>query len=233
MHLSVIIPTLTRLATARALAERIRELLPALEIEVIVVTPRPGEQPASTELVRYIADAGRGVYAAYNAGLRSASGEYVWFIGDDDYPLDAAAGISGMLQEGAIDLLVAPVLFSSGRIYRPVRTLLMLHFLNWCQQGVIYRRRELLRHRFFRRLKVQADQYVNILLRSDPSVRRKFLTEPICVFGVNGVSGRLYDAGYRSLRPALAHRTLGCGAFLAFRVLASMDRLIKRLVKIR
>jgi glycosyltransferase involved in cell wall biosynthesis len=173
------------------------------------------------------------VYAAYNAGLQSARGEYVWFMGDDDYPLDAATSISGILQTGAVDLLVAPVLFSSGRIYRPARTLLLLHFLNWCQQGVIYRRRELLHHKFFRRLTVQADQYVNILLRSDPAVSKKYLDDPICVFGVNGLSGRGRDSGYRSLRFALAHRTLGCGAFFAFRLLAGIEPLVKRLVKIR
>jgi glycosyltransferase involved in cell wall biosynthesis len=233
MHLSVIIPSLNRLETARLLAGRIRDLLPALEIEVIVVTPAAGGRPASNELVRYVADAGRGVYAAYNVGLQSACGEYVWFMGDDDYPLDAATGISGIVQEGAVDLLVAPVLFSSGRIYWPTRTLLLLHFLNWCQQGVIYRRRTLLRHKFFRRLTVQADQYVNILLRSDPAIRRKFLAEPICVFGVNGVSGRARDAGYASLRFALARRTLGVGAFFAFRLLALIEPLIKRLIKIR
>jgi glycosyltransferase involved in cell wall biosynthesis len=233
VQLSVIIPTLNRLETATLLAARIRALLPALEIEVIVVTPPAGEQPTSNGRVRYVADAGRGVYAAYNAGLQSASGEYVWFMGDDDYPLDAARSISGILQEGAVDLLVAPVVLSSGRIHRPSRTLLILHFLNWCQQGVIYRRRELLRHRFFRRLVVQADQYVNILLRSNPEVRRKFLTKPICMFGLDGVSGRVRDVGYRSLRLALAYRTLGCGGFLAFRVLALLEPLIKRVVKIR
>jgi glycosyltransferase involved in cell wall biosynthesis len=233
VHLTVIIPTLSRRETATLLAGRIRELLPALEIEVIVVTPTAGEPTTSNNLVRYVADAGRGVYAAYNAGLKSASGEYVWFMGDDDYPLDAAAGISGVLQEGSVDVLVAPVLFSSGRIYRPKKSLLLLHFLNWCQQGVIYRRRELLRRRFFRRLRVQADQYVNILLRADPLVSKKFLAEPICMFGVNGVSGRTRDPGYRSLRLALAHRSLGCGAFLAFRLLTVIEPLIKRLVKIR
>jgi glycosyltransferase involved in cell wall biosynthesis len=215
------------------MAGRIRELLPALETEVIVVTPAAGERPASNDRVRYVADAGRGVYAAYNAGLRTASGEYVWFMGDDDYPLDAATDVSGILEAGAVDVLIAPVLFSSGRIYRPTRMLLLLHFLNWCQQGVIYRRSLLLRHKFFRRLTVQADQYVNILLRSDPAVRKIFLAEPICVFGVNGVSGRLRDAGYSVLRLALAHRTLGCSGYLAFRVLAWMQPLIKRLVKIR
>ena len=233
MHLSVIIPTRNRLETASLLAGRIRELLPALELEVIVVTPSAGQMPPSNDLVRYVADAGHGVYMAYDAGLRSARGEYVWFVGDDDYPLDAATGITGILQEGAVDVLIAPVVFSSGRIYRPTRILLLLHFLNWCQQGIIYRRRQLLRHRFFRRLTVQADQYVNILLRSDPAVRKMFLTEPICMFGVNGLSGRMRDEGYRSLRLALAHRTLGCGAFFAFRLLALIEPLIKRLVKIR
>jgi glycosyltransferase involved in cell wall biosynthesis len=233
MHLSVIIPTLNRLETVGLLAGRIRELLPALQLEVIVVTPSGAGQPTSNELVRYVTDAGRGVYAAYNTGLLSASGEYVWFMGDDDYPLDASTAIAGILQEGAVDLLIAPVLFSSGRIYRPTRTLLLLHFLNWCQQGVIYRRRELLRHRFFRRLTVQADQYVNILLRSDPAVSKKYLDDPICVFGVRGISGRVRDSGYRSLRLALAHRTLGCGAFFAFRLLVLVEPLVKRLVKIR
>jgi glycosyltransferase involved in cell wall biosynthesis len=233
VHLSVIIPTLNRLETVRLLAGRIRELLPALEVEVIVVTPSAADQPASNELLRYVTDARRGVYAAYNAGLLSAIGEYVWFMGDDDYPLDAATGISGILQAGAVDVLIAPVLLSSGPIYRPTRMLLLLHFLNWCQQGVIYRRRELLRHRFFRRLTVKADQYVNILLRSDPAVVKKYLDAPICVFGVNGISGRVHDLGYRSLRLALAHRTLGCGALFVFRLLTLIEPLVKRLVKIR
>jgi glycosyltransferase involved in cell wall biosynthesis len=231
--LSVIICTLDRLETARLLADRIQGLLPALGLEVIVVSPAAG-QPANVDgLVHYVADAGRGVYAAYHAGLQASSGEYVWFIGDDDYPLDAAADIGELLQVGAFDLLVAPVLLSSGRIYRPSRTLLILHFLNWCQQGVIYRRRELLRHRFYRRLRVQADQYVNILLRSDPAVRTKFLPRPICMFGVHGLSGRGCDSGYRSLRLALARRTLNGGAFLAFRFLALIEPLVKRVVKIR
>jgi glycosyltransferase involved in cell wall biosynthesis len=233
VHLSVIIPTLSRPETARLLARRIRELLPALDVEVIVVSPPAGLQPASDDLVRYVTDAGRGVYMAYNAGLHSATGEYVWFMGDDDYPLDAAAKVSSSLRDGIVDIVVAPVLFSSGRIYRPTRTLLILQFLNWCQQGVIYRRRELLRHRFFRRLSVQADQYINILLRSDASVTIEFLADPICMFGVDGVSGRSRDRGYGSLRLALARRTLSCGAFLVFRALVFLEPMIKRLIKIR
>jgi glycosyltransferase involved in cell wall biosynthesis len=233
VHLTVIIATLNRRKTAGLLAERMRELFPALEIEVIVVAPITADLPAASELVRYVADDGRGVYAAYKAGLASARGEYIWFIGDDDYPLDAAKLIGATLLEGIADLLIAPVLFSSGRVYRPARTILLLHFLNWCQQGVIYRRRVLMRHTFYRRLTVQADQYVNILLRSDSTVKKHFLVEPICVFGVNGISGHVRDPGYRSVRLALAQRTLGKGGFFVFRLLSLLEPLIKRIVKIR
>jgi glycosyltransferase involved in cell wall biosynthesis len=231
--LSVIIPTLDRVQTAELLAIRIRELLPALSVEVIIVTPRTGERGSVSDSVRHVADSRQGIYAAYTAGLRVARGEYVWFLGDDDYPLNGVTAISNLLREGTFDLLIAPVLFSSGRIYRPQRTLLLLHFLNWCQQGVIYRRQALLRHRFYRRLPVQADQYVNILMSADPSIRKKFISEPICVFGVNGLSRRLRDAGYRSLRPALARRTLGFFPFLAFRLLTVIEPLFKVLFKVR
>jgi glycosyltransferase involved in cell wall biosynthesis len=232
-HLSVIIPTLSRPQTAVFLAARICDLLPRLDVEVIVVQPAGVPMPADSATVRFIQDAGRGVYMAYRAGLEHATGEYCWFMGDDDYPLDAAARLSDALLTAKADLLVAPVLFSSGRIYRPTRSRLILQFLNWCQQGVIYRRRVLMRHRFFRRLPVQADQYVNILLRTDPKVRTEFLSEPICVFGVAGVSGRLRDRGYRSLRKALARRTLSAGSFLLFRILLLIEPLAKRIIRIR
>lgn len=233
MHLSVIIPTLSRPQTALFLAARICELLPTLEIEVIVVQPAGLPKPADSATVRFISDMRRGVYMAYRAGVEHATGEYCWFMGDDDYPLDAAAQLSAALLAAQADLLVAPVIFSSGRIYRPTQSRLILHFLNWCQQGVIYRRKALARHRFFRRLSVQADQYVNLLLRADPTVRTEFLSEPICVFGVGGVSGRQRDTGYGSLRMALARRTLSGGSFLLFRALLLAEPMVKRFVKIR
>jgi glycosyltransferase involved in cell wall biosynthesis len=208
-------------------------LLPALDVEVIIVLPERVPPPSSAARVRFVADAGRGVYMAYRAGLAIATGEYCWFMGDDDYPLDAAADLCGPLVAGEADLLVAPVLFSSGRIYRPTRSRLLLHFLNWCQQGVIYRRSALSRYQFFRRFPVQADQYVNILMRANPAIETRFLPRPICVFGLGGTSGLLIDKGYRWVRPALARRTLGCGAFLMFRALLLVAPMVKRIVRLR
>ena len=228
MHLSVIIPTLNRQETAVLLAERICGLFHTLDVEVIVVTPAGSQPTTSDAKVRFVEDAGHGVYAAYNAGLHCASGDYVWFVGDDDYPLDAAADLAPSLQHDGADILVAPVLFSSGQIYRPTKSLLVLLYFNWCQQGVVYRRQTLLRRRFFRRMTVQADQYVNVLLFADKAVRVRFLKRPVCVFGVNGLSGRMQDAAYDALRTVLAYRALGCAGFLAYRVLESFRQLARR-----
>jgi glycosyltransferase involved in cell wall biosynthesis len=234
IHLSVIIATLNRVGTAQLIGARVRELLASLRVEVLVVTPSlPQSSAPSDATIRYVADPGRGVYGAYAQGLREARGEYIWFIGDDDYPLDAAVQIRGLLEAGAVDVLVAPVLRSNGRISRPQRSLLLLQFLNWCQQGVIYRKRVLARYRFFRRLTVQADQYVNILLRSDPSIRTEYVRNPICVFGVGGISSRVRDVGYRSLRTALAHRTLNALEFMLFRALLCVEPLAKRVAGIK
>jgi len=231
-HLSVIIPTLNRVGTARLLGARVRALLPSLTVEVIVVTPFiPEGDDAGTD-IRYVEDQRRGVYAAYTRGLRASTGEYVWFMGDDDYPLDGVRSLREWLEAASADVLVAPVLFSNGRMYRQRRTLLLLQFLNWCQQGVIYRRRLFERYRFFRRFTVQADQYVNVRLRSDPNVKIVFTGEPICVFGIEGISGQKLDTRYRSARVALARRTLGTAGFTLFRLLTMIEPLAKRLLAV-
>jgi glycosyltransferase involved in cell wall biosynthesis len=217
MHLSVVIATLNRLGTAKLLGERVMELLPLVDVEVVVVGPSPADASALGRSMRYVVDERQGAYAAYTAGIHAAVGDYVWILGDDDYPLDPVAKIGDFLREGSADVLVAPVLLTSGGIRRPTKNLLLLLYFNWCQQGLIYRRQVLLNHRFFRRLAVQADQYVNVLLRADRSVRLKYLPDPICVFGVNGLSGRMHDAAFESIRTVLARRTLGVAGFMVYR----------------
>jgi glycosyltransferase involved in cell wall biosynthesis len=188
-----------------------------------------GAAASAAGCVRVIADTGGGVYAAYTRGLKAATGDYVWLMGDDDFPLDAAARLSPLIEKGDSDLIIAPVIYSTGRLYRPVSSPFFLMFRNWCQQGVIYRRSALLRHRMFRRLKTQADHYINILLYSDTSLKKHFFSEPVCVFGAHGISSRHRDLRFRALRPLLARRTLGMPGFLLFQLIANGRSFVRRL----
>jgi len=229
VDLSVVLPTLHRPGTALLIARRLAELLDsALTFELIVVTPRPVENVTDAR-VRCLIDRGRGVYAAYGQGIRAAVGEYVWLLGDDDFPLDAIRSLTALIRERRADLIAAPVIYSTGGLYRPTRSRFVLLFYNWCQQGVLYRRHVLLRHAFHARFKVQADHYVNVLLRGDRSLRTEFLRDPLCVFGAHGVSSRGGDRSFRKVRPYLAHRTLRPMGYLMFLLIVAVADIRKQL----
>jgi hypothetical protein len=208
VDLSIVIPTLHRVNTALLIARRMSELLESeLAYEVVIVTPREPEGGAD-ERIRFVSDSGGGVYAAYWLGLREARGEYVWFIGDDDYPLDSLRSLLSAIKARNADLIVAPVIYSSGRLYKPSRSRLGLLFYNWCQQGILYRRNLLLQMRFYKRLNVQADHYVNIVLRGNRELMIEYSDQPLCVFGAHGISSLGGDQSFRKLRPRLARRIL-------------------------
>lgn len=234
--LSVVIPTLKSISTARLLAQRIQSLTSRRAVEVIIVSPcLPSEAPERTgdDGIRYLADRGRGVYAAYTQGLRAAKGEYVWFVGDDDYPLDAAARLPAILSRGDADVLVAPVVLSTGRVYRPERARVPLFIWNWCQQGVVYRRSALARLRFFRRMRTQADHYVNIQLRLDPSMRIAYLDVPLCVFGTQGLSSCITtDHAFVMMRRRLARRLLSPWEFIGLLTLLAAREIRQRAKKL-
>lgn len=88
------------------------------DFEVIVVDD--GTKDGSMEVVKRYADRpnltiieqeNRGLSAARNRGLASASGEYVWFVDSDDYLLEDGVGtVVRLLEEhSSADVLVFPI----------------------------------------------------------------------------------------------------------------------------
>lgn len=232
MDLSIVLPTLHKVGTGQLIARRMGEICGSrLSYEVIIVSPQVRDQ-ADEDNVRYIADRGGGVYAAYAQGMRQARGEYVWLMGDDDFPLDSIGRLAALIKSGRADVIVAPVIYSTGRFYRPQRSPLLLLFFNWCQQGVLYRTRVIAPLRFYRRLKIQADHYVNVLLRADRSLHIEFIDDPLCVFGAYGISSGGGDQQFRSLRPSLARRTLSLPGFLMFQTLVALSDTLKRVQRL-
>jgi glycosyltransferase involved in cell wall biosynthesis len=216
------------MATTLLIARRVHELFPG-SVEVIIITPQQCDAAAFGSGIRVIAAAAKGVYAAYTTGLRHAKGDYVWFLGDDDFPLDCASSLSELLKEGSADVIACPVIFSSGRVYKPSRYRLTLLLRNWCQQGIVYKRATLLCYRFFNRFPVQADHYVNVLLRAQPGVKIVYPGCPVCVFGVNGLSSRLRDERFRKVRKLLARRTLGFPQLAVFGSIVWCRAIVRRM----
>jgi len=94
---SVIVPTRDRvrwlaeaLDSIRSVGERLGQ---RAAIETIVVDD--GSDPATEDLAaafgtRYLRSEGRGVSAARNTGLRTATGDFIAFLDDDDVWMEAS-----------------------------------------------------------------------------------------------------------------------------------------------
>ena len=182
----MIISTRSRLETARLLADRIRVPLSGLELEIIVVSPAAEEQTNRMSACAISRPIPAASTRRANVGLRSSVGEYVWFRRRlTSFRCGDICEINS--RAGAVDLLVALFCFRPGRIYRPSRTLLLLHFLN-CVSKASSIAGERCCYRFFRRLPVQAISTSTSSCDPIPP-SEEFLARPICIPGV-AASGR-------------------------------------------
>lgn len=69
--------------------------------------------------LRIVSEPDKGIYDALNKGLSAAGGEYVYFLGADDYLMDSAAldGYVERCSRDRLDVFIAPTRFSNGRMF--------------------------------------------------------------------------------------------------------------------
>ena len=136
-----------------------------------------------------------GIYSAWNKALESATGEWVCFVGADDYYLDAGA-LSEMAALGDAedaDLVCGKVWYVDDQGERQ-----FLHGRPWSWErmkrrhsvshtGMLHHSRLFERHgRFNEGLRIAGDY--EFLLRLGPGVRAAFLDRPYLAMGNSGVS---------------------------------------------
>jgi glycosyltransferase involved in cell wall biosynthesis len=100
--------------------------------------------------LRYVRAPAEGIYAAFNVGLKNATGQYLWFLNGGDLIADAGAlqrSVEAFRHDASIDFVVsAAELRLDGTFFfvsRPSRRLPLNLVGNQriCHQAVIYRRR--------------------------------------------------------------------------------------------
>ena len=136
----------------------------------------------------------RGIYDALNQGLFAASGEYVYFLGADDYV--CAPEVLGEYVERAskenAEVLVAPTLFSNGRIFpkNGGGFYEMASYMAYSHQGCIARTETLRSHGGFDiNCRYMADYklMLSVHLAGAKTIVGK---KPFAMYDVNGVSSK-------------------------------------------
>lgn len=218
MHISVILPALTQNALLdRALSSVQATLEGKCGFEVICVTSdRLSVGTTTWSEVIYLYDKGNGVYDAMNIGIDSATGDYLYFLGQDDIVLP---GLLRMLEEARranADVALSNVYWGDCLIYRNSRRPKSLVWKNWCHQGVLYKRSAFAqRVGFFRtQYRSQADHHANILMSATPgcSIRKS----EVCAswYAGAGFSTQFRDLKFREDFPLLVRRAYGVREWL-------------------
>ena len=152
-----------------------------------------------------------GIYGAMNQGIDNARGRYLYFIGQDDILLPAAAEaiLNGIKKDA--DLILANVFYGTKWIYKNYPSKHFLVWKNWCHQGVIYNRERFVHvvGSYPVQFKVQADHYANIVFSSTASVKIIKYNRCISWYSLGGFSSRTVDGDFRLIFPRLVRERIG------------------------
>lgn len=144
--------------------------------------------------IRYISERDRGVYDAMNKGIGLAKGEWVYFLGCDDWLVNRAVLYTVFSDPGiaSFDFVYADVISTSyNGPYDGEFTLEKLLSRNISHQAIFHKKTLFDRiGNYNLRYKAHADWDLNIRCFSDDGIRTKYVKLVVAEFGADGISSQ-------------------------------------------
>lgn len=218
LDLSVILPALKLNDDLLRCVKSVRgSLAGKVSYEIIVVVPDPDKfQNLAGSDVRVIAQQGAGIYPAMNTGLSEATGEYLYFIGQDDLLLEEAAQAikQGIYEQS--DLIVSDVNWGDNGVYKNRASRNVLVWRNWCHQGIFYKRERFIKEigLFPVQFSAQADHYVNIVFSGLPGLKSTQYKGCVAWYSGAGYSAKHPDFVFRRAFPGIVYQYFGLFSYL-------------------
>lgn len=180
----------------------------------------------------WVSQADSGLYDAMNKGILLATGDWVYFLGADDFLLNPAVleSVFGAPERfAAFDLIVGTVYYTDGRKFKSHLSFPII-FRNTCHhQGAFYRRPLFSDFKYDQRLSIMADYELNLLLFLR-KCRWARIPHVVACCAAGGLSGRGSWAGYGE-EIGIRRKHLGVVRSLPFDALTVLRFLVKKVLK--
>lgn len=222
--LSVVIPAIDADVELRRCVDSVKLACQDTPCEILIVMPLTKLVAARRLLgdVLLVPETRRGIYAAMNDGVAASTGRYLYFIGKDDIMLPTFREVIHGLATASPSAVFCDVYWGALGVYsgKPSRWRVLLK--NFCHQGIVYSRAVIERHGpYMRKMRVQADHYLNIKLLWDPRFGPAvtYVRGPHVWYSGDGFSNAARDPVFWRLYPAIMRRHVG--TFAAFLLVLS------------
>jgi glycosyltransferase involved in cell wall biosynthesis len=194
---SIIIPTFNSERTvSRAIESILRQTL--ADYEVLVMDAVSNDKTLqivhdfNDRRVKVWCEKDEGIFDAMNKGIRKASGEWIYFLGSDDYLIDES-----VLENVFVNTDVSEIDFVYGNVhsvdygenYDGEFDIAKILSKNICHQAIFVRKSVLVRKRMFnRKYALQADYDFNLRCMFDRRIRKKYINRTIAWYAPSGSS---------------------------------------------
>jgi glycosyltransferase involved in cell wall biosynthesis len=206
--ISVIIPTYNSEATIRKSLKSIAEQK-SKDYELIIVDGVSKDNTINIikeyegliERLKWLSEPDKNIYDAMNKGIDLASGEWLYFLGSDDYLINeyVFSNIDAVIKEKQPDFLYGNVIFgSTNTVYQGKISLKDLYFLNLCHQGIFMRKQVILKHgKFDLQYSSFADWELNIKIFRDTTLKIEYIDQVVAYYDINGTSSKNTDTSQK------------------------------------
>lgn len=199
------------------LLNSIQLLMESFEIEIVIVfgSDNPEELLKRNNIfnsrIKLVQTEPKGIYNAFNVGIKNSTGKWIMFFGGDDMLLPSLVNLLEKLNDSYLkyNAIVGKVVFGDKGTFSPIKSKYGLIFKNWCQQGVLYNRVIFNDFIFDEKYKIQSDHKFNIEISSTKKARVLYVNDIIAFFNTSGLSQSQNDLLFRKNMPGIIKNNFG------------------------
>lgn len=235
--ISVIIPVLNRVSLLeKALCSVLNQSYPNVEIIVVDGGSTDGTlsilQEYDERVDLWFSDTDAGVYDAMNKGVEHATGDWIMFLGSDDFLVNTLHRVAPYLRERN-NIYYGDVYFShKHRLYGGRFSARRLIRKNLPHQGIFYPKAVFARYRFELRYRVAADYELNLRCFGDKNLQFEYMPLLITIFDDRGGMSSLgNDPDFAQDKGNLVKRYLGTTLHCEFLVRSWLRKLERSIAK--